>query len=72
MTDSGFTRTALALDGDERFVSLRRPLELTGLGMNLMILAPGQRGLMAFRALGEVRLQGVDVESGSLGVSDWR
>src|SRR4029079_6843108 len=44
MTDSGFTRTALALDGDERFVSLRRPLELTGLGMNLMILAPGQRG----------------------------
>jgi mannose-6-phosphate isomerase-like protein (cupin superfamily) len=44
MTHSGFTRTALALDGDERFVSLRRPLELTGLGMNLIILAPGQRG----------------------------
>jgi mannose-6-phosphate isomerase-like protein (cupin superfamily) len=44
MTDTGFTRTALALDGDERFVSLRRPLELSGMGMNLIILAPGQRG----------------------------
>jgi mannose-6-phosphate isomerase-like protein (cupin superfamily) len=44
MTETGFTRTALALDGDERFVSLRRPLEVSGMGMNLMILAPGQRG----------------------------
>ncbi len=44
MTDTGFTRTALALDGGERFVSLRRPLELSGVGMNLIILAPGQRG----------------------------
>ena len=44
MTDTGFTRTALALDGDERFVSLRRPLEASGMGMNLMILGPGQRG----------------------------
>jgi hypothetical protein len=44
MTDTGFTRTALVLEGDERFVSLRRPLEVTGLGMNLIILAPGQRG----------------------------
>jgi mannose-6-phosphate isomerase-like protein (cupin superfamily) len=44
MTDTGFTRTTLELDGDERFVSLRRPLELSGMGMNLMILAPGQRG----------------------------
>jgi mannose-6-phosphate isomerase-like protein (cupin superfamily) len=44
MTDTGFTRTALALDGGERFVSLRRPLEASGLGMNLLILAPGQRG----------------------------
>src|SRR4030081_1072247 len=44
MTDTGFTRTALALDGDERFVSLRRPLEVSGMGMNLMILGPGQRG----------------------------
>jgi mannose-6-phosphate isomerase-like protein (cupin superfamily) len=44
MTDTGFTRTSLAVDGDERFVSLRRPLELSGFGMNLMLLAPGQRG----------------------------
>ena len=44
MTETGFTRTALALDGDERFVSLRRPLEVSGMGMNLIILAPGQRG----------------------------
>ena len=44
MTDTGFARTALATDGDERFVSLRRPLELSGMGMNLIILAPGQRG----------------------------
>jgi quercetin dioxygenase-like cupin family protein len=44
MTATGFTRTALALDGDERFVSLRRPLEVSGMGMNLIILAPGQRG----------------------------
>ena len=44
MTETGFTRTALALAGDERFVSLRRPLELSSMGMNLMILAPGQRG----------------------------
>ena len=44
MTDTGFTRTALVTDGDERFVSLRRPLEVSGMGMNLIILAPGQRG----------------------------
>jgi quercetin dioxygenase-like cupin family protein len=44
MTDTGFTRTALDVDGDERFVSLRRPLGLSGMGMNLIILAPGQRG----------------------------
>jgi quercetin dioxygenase-like cupin family protein len=44
MTDTGFTTTRIVTDGDERFVSLRRPLELTGMGMNLMILAPGQRG----------------------------
>ncbi|HET6173601.1 MAG TPA: cupin domain-containing protein [Gaiellales bacterium] len=44
MTETGFTRTALALDGDERFVSLRRPLEVSGMGMNLILLAPGQRG----------------------------
>jgi mannose-6-phosphate isomerase-like protein (cupin superfamily) len=44
MTDTGFTRTSLTLDGGERFVSLRRPLELSGIGMNLIILAAGQRG----------------------------
>ena len=44
MTDSGFTRTALATDGDERFVSLRRPLKVSGMGMNLILLEPGQRG----------------------------
>jgi mannose-6-phosphate isomerase-like protein (cupin superfamily) len=44
MTDTGFTRTALSLDGEERFVSLRRPLEVSGMGMNLMLLSPGQRG----------------------------
>jgi quercetin dioxygenase-like cupin family protein len=44
MTDTRFTRTALVTDGDERFISLRRPLEVSGMGMNLIILAPGQRG----------------------------
>jgi mannose-6-phosphate isomerase-like protein (cupin superfamily) len=44
MTDTGFARTALVTDGDERFVTLRRPLEVSGMGMNLIILAPGQRG----------------------------
>ena len=44
MTDSGFTRTAITSDGDERFVSLRRPLEASGLGMNLIILRPGSAG----------------------------
>ena len=44
MTDTGFTRTSLAPVGDERFVSLRRPLELSAFGMNLILLAPGQRG----------------------------
>jgi mannose-6-phosphate isomerase-like protein (cupin superfamily) len=44
MADTGFTRTAMVTDGDERFVSLRRPLEVSGMGMNLIVLAPGQRG----------------------------
>jgi quercetin dioxygenase-like cupin family protein len=44
MTTPGFTRTSLAVDGDERFFSLRRPLEVSGMGMNLIVLAPGQRG----------------------------
>ena len=44
MTDNGFTRTALITDSGERFVSLRRPLEVSGMGMNLIVLEPGQRG----------------------------
>jgi quercetin dioxygenase-like cupin family protein len=44
MADTGFARTELVTDGDERFISLRRPLEISGMGMNLMILTPGQRG----------------------------
>ena len=44
MTDTGFTRTALDLASDERLVSLRRPLEASGFGLNLLLLAPGQRG----------------------------
>jgi mannose-6-phosphate isomerase-like protein (cupin superfamily) len=44
MTDSGFTRTALDLASEDRLVSLRRPLEASGLGLNLLLLNPGQRG----------------------------
>jgi mannose-6-phosphate isomerase-like protein (cupin superfamily) len=44
MTDTGFTRTALATDSDERFIPLRRPLGVSGMGINQMILTPGQRG----------------------------
>jgi mannose-6-phosphate isomerase-like protein (cupin superfamily) len=44
MTDSGFATSKIDTGSGERFVSLRRPLELTGMGMNLMLLAPGQRG----------------------------
>jgi uncharacterized cupin superfamily protein len=44
MTDLGFTRTSLPEDRGERFVSLRRPLGVTGMGINLIQLAPGQRG----------------------------
>ena len=31
-------------DTDERFQSLRRPLGVSGFGMNLIVLQPGQRG----------------------------
>jgi mannose-6-phosphate isomerase-like protein (cupin superfamily) len=44
MTDSALTRTALDLDSDDRLVSLRRPLEASGFGLNLLLLRPGQRG----------------------------
>jgi mannose-6-phosphate isomerase-like protein (cupin superfamily) len=44
MTDTGFTRIALDLGSDDRLVSLRRPLEASGFGLNLLLLLPGQRG----------------------------
>lgn len=44
MTDSGFTRTALDLASADRLVPLRRPLEASGFGLNLLLLDPGQRG----------------------------
>jgi len=34
----------LDFESEERFVSLRRPLGVTGFGLNLLTLAPGQRG----------------------------
>ena len=37
-------KTALDLDSDERFVSLRRELGVTSFGINLLTLRPGQRG----------------------------
>jgi uncharacterized cupin superfamily protein len=42
--ESGIVRTRLNLDADERFVALRRDLGVTSFGMNLVLLAPGQRG----------------------------
>jgi mannose-6-phosphate isomerase-like protein (cupin superfamily) len=41
---SGISRTSLDLDTGERFASLRRALDLNAFGMNLLVLAPGQRG----------------------------
>ena len=38
------TRTALDLDSEERFISLRRELGVTSFGINLLTLRPGQRG----------------------------
>lgn len=34
----------IALDGGERFQTLRRELGVTGFGINALMLAPGQRG----------------------------
>jgi quercetin dioxygenase-like cupin family protein len=42
--ESGISRTRLDDDSPERFVSLRRALGVTSLGMNQMLLRPGQRG----------------------------
>ncbi len=44
MTDTKFDRAALLSDGGERFIPLRRPLGVSGMGINQMILTPGQRG----------------------------
>lgn len=40
----GVTRTQLELDGDERFVALRRQLGVSSFGLNQLVLRPGQRG----------------------------
>jgi len=39
----GVTRTALDYQTEERFVSLRRPLDVTSFGINQITLQPGQR-----------------------------
>lgn len=44
MAADGFSQTALHRDGGERFQRLRSELDVTSFGMNLMILAPRQRG----------------------------
>ncbi len=55
MTD--VTRVRLDFESEERFVSLRRPLGVTGFGLNLLTLAPGQRGrIHRHRAQEEVYL----------------
>jgi mannose-6-phosphate isomerase-like protein (cupin superfamily) len=41
---SGINRTRIDVTAADRFVSLRRPLGVTGIGMNLILLDPGQRG----------------------------
>jgi mannose-6-phosphate isomerase-like protein (cupin superfamily) len=40
----GVAHTRLELDGDERFVSLRRQLGVSSFGLNLLTLKPRQRG----------------------------
>jgi mannose-6-phosphate isomerase-like protein (cupin superfamily) len=42
--DTGISVTRLDHDSPERFVALRRSLGVTGLGMNQIVLQPGQRG----------------------------
>jgi uncharacterized cupin superfamily protein len=44
MTDSDITLATLDRDMGERFQSLRRELGVASFGMNLIALAPGQRG----------------------------
>jgi quercetin dioxygenase-like cupin family protein len=43
MTD-GFTSALIDFETSERFVSLRRALEVESVGINQLTLAPGQRG----------------------------
>jgi len=40
----GTTRARLDPDTDDRFLPLRRQLEVTSFGLNQIVLAPGQRG----------------------------
>src|SRR5256885_2379867 len=42
--EPGTSRTKLAPDGEERFVSLRRALGVTSFGINQLVLEPRQRG----------------------------
>jgi mannose-6-phosphate isomerase-like protein (cupin superfamily) len=42
--ETGFSRTRLDDESPERFVPLRRALGVTSLGLNQMLLRPGQRG----------------------------
>ena len=42
--EPGTAFTHLDLDAGERFVPLRRGLGVTAFGLNLLLLAPGQRG----------------------------
>lgn len=42
--ETGFSRTRLDDESPERFVPLRRALGVTSLGLNQILLRPGQRG----------------------------
>src|SRR4051794_10958417 len=42
--EPGIARTRLDFDAAERFVPLRRQLGVTALGLNQIVLQPGQRG----------------------------
>jgi uncharacterized cupin superfamily protein len=44
MAEPDITFAQLDRDGDERFQSLRRQLDVRSFGINLIVLQPGQRG----------------------------
>lgn len=44
MTDTDLAFAAIDRDGGERFQRLRRELGVSSFGMNLIVLAPGERG----------------------------